>query len=201
MVDKPKHYLKRFHLKYTSMDKLKELMDEEGFEHWTQLFKSHADPAMCHWYPERPHLQAWLVTSVTQKRVVYERNPYYWKVDPKGNQLPYIDRIVHEIVGNPEVFNIKMVSGEVDMQSLLALADYPLYMENREKGDYQVRRWTASQGSATTFHPNLNCKDPVLRNLFQNRDFRIALSLAIDREEINELCYLGIGTPRQSTVV
>jgi peptide/nickel transport system substrate-binding protein len=202
MTDKPKHYLKQFHPKYTSMDKLEELMKEEKFEFWYELFKSHSDWALMQWDTERPHLTAWIVESATPTRVVYGRNPYYYKVDPEGNQLPYIDRIALDIVENTEIVGMKIVSGEVEMQGRhLMVANYPLYMENREKGDYRVLKWVSDHGSSFTLHPNLNCKDPVLRELFQNRKFRIALSLAIDRGEINDLCYLGIAVSRQSTVV
>jgi peptide/nickel transport system substrate-binding protein len=72
----------------------------------------------------------------------------------------------------------------------------PLFVENAEKGDYRIIRWKLARGSSETMAPNLNYKEPGLRELFQIRDFRIALSLSIDREEINQFAYVGLGTPR-----
>lgn len=194
LFDFPKHYLKQFHPKYTSKEKLDAMVKEAGFQAWYQLFSNKAG---AHINKDLPTLRPWVLRSdPTAIRIIAERNPYYWKVDPAGNQLPYIDRIAFDMVQNIELINMKAVSGEIDMQARnIAFSNYTLLMENRAKGDYDVYRWT-SGASGTAFFINQNVKgDPVLQKLFRNYKFRLALSLAINREEINNLVYLGLGDP------
>jgi len=199
----PKHYMKKFHPRYTPMDKLKKMAKEEGFEHWYQLFGQKRG----NWYihnPEHPTIFAWKVTVPSPAtRVVFERNPYFWKVDPEGNQLPYIDRIVFDLAESAEMINFKAMTGEIDMQGRgLDITNYTLFMKNREKGDYRVIMVPDKGiGAKTMICLNQNCKDPVLRKIIQDDRFRFALSLAINREEINELIYSGLGKPRQASFV
>jgi len=197
----PKHYLKQFHPKYTPKEQLEKTAKEMGFTTWYALFWNRAD---FYTNPDCPVLSPWKVTSPLAGRSVHilERNPYYWKVDPAGNQLPYIDRISASIVENAEVVNMKALSGELDFQyKHITLNNYPLLKENEAKGGYSVLLWPTALGSNCAFMPNLNHKDPVLKALFNNRNFRIGLSYAINRDEINKLCYLGLAQPRQATVV
>jgi len=128
------------------------------------------------------------------------RNPYYHKVDTAGNQLPYIDELVSNVVGNLETVNLKVVSGEIDIAGqILSLENYPLYKENEKEGNYRVLLWESSIGGDVVFAFNLNHKDPVLRKIFQDVRFRHAMSLAINRDEINEVVYRGKATPCQAT--
>jgi len=196
----PKYYLSQFHPKYTPMEKLNAMTKDAGFTYWYQLFSARND---IYNNPELPTLRPWkTVTGMVPGRVIWERNPYYWKIDIAGNQLPYIDRIVHDVVENIEVINLKAVSGEIDMQHRhITWENYPLFIQNQSKGDYRVLKWKLAEGSNAVLAFNLNHKDPVLRSLFQNKKFRIALSLAINREEINQICYLGLGEPSQITII
>ena len=193
----PKHYLKQFHPHYVPAKKLKEMTEEEGLKFWYQLFQRKNDI----WAnPDRPTIKAWRVkTPITSTRFITERNPYYWKVDPAGNQLPYIDQIVYEYAENLEVLNFRAMAGEIDMQGRHILIDnYPVLMNSREKGNYRILLWPNSGGSDAGLIFNQNYKDdPLIGEFLRNRKFRIALSLAINREEINELCFLGLGKPRQ----
>ena len=145
--------------------------------------------------PEQPHIWPWIPTRVPPDvPIVNERNPYYYKVDPEGNQLPYLDKLQFDVVENADLFNLKAVAGEIDMQFRHILwTNYPLFVENAEQGDYRVFKWSLAEGSNCMLHPNMNHKDPGLRELMQNRDFRIALSLGINRGQINELAYQGFG--------
>jgi len=130
-----------------------------------------------------------------------ERNPYYFVVDPEGNQLPYIDRVVHYLVSDPEMVNMKAIAGELDMQDRhTKLSNYTLFLQNKDKGNYKVLRWRSGTGADPAIFLNQNVKDPVKRKLFQNVKFRQALSLAINREEINKMLYLGLGTPMQAAI-
>ncbi len=196
----PRHYLKQFHPNYTSEERLEKMVKEEGFNYWYQLFMAKND-----WIqnPDLPTLRAWKpINEPTATHWIMERNPYYWKVDTAGNQLPYLDRVTHVLAEDPEVINLKAMAGELDFQLRhLMLNNYPMFMEASEKGNYRVVTWESGFGSDVAFSPNLTYKgDPVLRDIIRDRRFRIALSLAINREEINELCYLGLGEIRAATV-
>jgi len=134
--------------------------------------------------------------------VVMERNPYSWMVDTVGNQLPYIDGIHSTSVSNREVGTAKTLAGEIDLAGWLsATENYPLYQENAEQGQYRVLLWSSVWGADCGFGPNQTCKDPALREVFQDVRFRRALSLGMDRDEINQVLYFGRATPRQMTVL
>ena len=198
----PKHYMKRFHPKYTSTEELNKKIKEAGFKTWYELYGAKEDS----WWvndPERPTIWPWkAVTSPTSSIFRMERNPYYWKVDIAGNQLPYIDNINNILVQNTEMVNMKAMTGELDFQwRHINAANYTLFMENREKGNYRVLKWPSTSGSNHVVCFNLTCKDPVLRDLFNNDKFRKALSIAINREEINQIVYLGQAVPRQASLI
>lgn len=196
----PKHYLKQFHPKYTPKEKLDEIVKKAGLQNWYQLFGNMNDFLQ---NPDLPVIYPWKSTNLpTTTLQIMERNPYYWKIDPAGNQLPYIDRITHMLLGSGETATLKAIAGEVDMQERgISLYDYTLLMENRAKGDYRVLKWPQGTGASPAILLNQNVKDPVLRKIFEDRRFRIALSLAINREELNQLFYLGLGEPRQASII
>jgi peptide/nickel transport system substrate-binding protein len=199
----PKHYLKQFHIKYNPQ--VNELAKKEGFNYWYELFNAKAlinagsgravDPGT-------PTLKAFMIISKSQDTVIAERNPYYWKIDPAGNQLPYIDRIFVSIVSNAEMVNLKTTTGDVDFAGFNTRLDmYPVYKENAAKNNYRVLLWQDVFGGEVIFMPNQTHPDPVLRKIFQDKRFRIALSLGINRDEINQLFYMGMAQPRQTTVI
>jgi len=199
----PKHYLKQFHPRYTSMDELEKMMKEEGFTSWSQLYLSKRPANHGEVYnPDLPCIWAWIpVNDLTTQRFIMERNPYFWKVDTEGNQLPYIDRVANELVESTEMIVFKAMSGELDFQARhIMFKDYVLFKENEEKGDYRVLVWEAVDGGNPHLKLNLTCKDPVLRKIFEDKRFRFALSLAINRPEINEFCWLGMAKPRQASI-
>ena len=199
----PKHYLAQFHPAYTPEDTLTEMARKKGFDYWFELFRdeNHTVRRTNGQTPrEYPTISPWrVIDEPAMGHVILERNPYYWKVDREGNQLPYIDRIHSEYVGNPEARNLKYIAGEVDFAQN-PMENAPLLLSNQARGKYTVRMWVENQGTRVTFFLNQTFPDPVLRSLFRDRRFRIALSLAINREEINEILYFGKCIPRQCTV-
>jgi len=196
MLRYPAHYMKQYHPKYTPLEELENLANEAGFDLWKQLFEDKYD-----WRnPEIPRIWPWIVVAPPPARPsVLQRNPYYWKVDSEGNQLPYIDRMTFEIF-DAETINLKAINGEMGMQSRhLQFQNYPLFMEGREKGDYRVVHWLNGSGGTNNIALNLNHKDPVMRDIIRDHRFRKALSLALNRDELNEADFFGIGKPRQAS--
>jgi len=187
----PKHYLRQFHPRYIDKAKLDDMAKKAGFSFWHQLFSDRND----RWAnPERPVLSAWMpVNSITgAARVTWERNPYYWKIDTEGNQLPYIDKLSIEIGVSEETAKMRALNGEIDMESHpigIDFKDYTLFLENRDKGNYRVILGSPSEANAITIPFNYVHPDPVLRKIFNDRKFRIAMSLAINRDEIVGLLY------------
>ncbi len=196
----PRHYLEQFHAKYARKEDLDKLVKEAGLESWTQLFWKKNDNYI-YANPDMPVLYAWVLkTEPPSNRYILERNPYYWKVDTEGNQLPYIDRVALNTGNDKEVITLKAISGESSAEwRTTILADYSLYKENEAKGDYRVLMWLFDGKTAVNIEPNLNVADEVLRVLNNDIRFRKALSFAFNRDEINEIVFQGLGTPRQAT--
>ena len=203
----PKHWLRKYHAKYTDPAQLEELARERGFSQWYELFQDRNAESRLEGIgpltaPDYPVLSAWHVVSVPSAgHVILERNPYYWKVDREGHQLPYIDSILSTFMGQKEAQGIAIISGDVDLAAMEGgFDDAPLFLSHRERGNYQVHFWECNWGTRVACYLNQTHRDPVLRKIFQNRDFRIALSLGINREEINNVLYFGQCMPRQLTV-
>lgn len=197
---KPKHYLKKFHPRYTPMEELEPLIKEEGLAkgEWWTLFQQ---KNISHGGVVResaigfPVLSPWMLVKLTPQVATFERNPYYFKVDTAGNQLPYIDGVRSELVQNLEMVTMKIVSGEVDHSyGYGALSKLPFYKENEEKGSYRIILYDMPR-SMVTIWPNLTYEDPVWRKVVRDVRFREALSLAINYEEIIEKLYLGFASP------
>lgn len=201
----PKHYLKQFHPRYVPMEELEKIAKEEGYDYWYQLFKLKQGDG---WGGKAgvgyPTLKSHVLIEKRQENYIAGRNPYYWKVDPAGNQLPYIDKVfITGGVGSKELMVGKVITGEIDYEAQeTGLENLSIFKESAEKANYRVLLWLTGDGNYVSFHPNQTYeKDLVLRGIFRDVRFRRALSLAIDREEINEALYFGLGVPRQTTLV
>ena len=201
----PKHYLRQFHPRYTSKDKLEKMAKDFGYDYWYQLFNdkyTNARPRGFFRNPDSPSVSAYMVKERTSDMVIAERNPYYWKVDPAGNQLPYIDEIRFTAIESQEVLNMKIISGEVDCEAdLTTLLQYPLYKQNAEAGGYRLLLSSTSNSADVAYFVNQTHKDPVLRKILNDKKFRQALSLAINREELNQALYFGMGKTGQASVI
>ncbi|GAH41474.1 unnamed protein product, partial [marine sediment metagenome] len=194
----PKHYLKKFHPAYTSMDKIEEEIKKEGFSTWSDLFLAKHNERAGN--PDLPVVNPWVPQQLWGSPLqIWVRNPYYWKVDTEGNQLPYLDKLEWTLMPDLEARLLKAIAGEADFQANLGILNYPLVMQNQEKGDYRVVLGYNSATNWGTIYFNMHHKDPVLGELFQNRDFRVALSIGINRDEINQLVFKGQCTPAQAT--
>src|SRR5262249_40323141 len=139
--------------------------------------------------PELPTIAPWhMVRPINTPTWVMERNPYYFVIDSAGNQLPYIDRIVMTLGEDLEVVNLRAIAGEYDMQERhISMDKLPVALENQKKGNYAVHLDLSFNGADTTIHFNHSYRaDPEVAKWIQNADFRRALSLAIDRNQLNE---------------
>ena len=193
----PAHYLKQFHAKYANADELAKMVTDASFKTWGELFATRKNPAE---NPDRPVMAAWKpATRVSDEILVLQRNPYYVGVDSEGNQLPYIDEVQFKFFQDSQALNLAAIAGELDMQERhIIMGNYPVFKENEAAGKYRVITWSTFGGSdaAITFNQTYD-KDPVVAELLQSKDFRVALSYAIDRDEIKEAVFLGLGEARQ----
>jgi len=192
---KPKHYLKRFHIRYTSLEEMKPLLEKEKLgDQWWRLFTAKAltwvgvDDPNC---IDLPTLGPWMMVECKKGITTYERNPYYFKVDEAGNQLPYIDRLRQELVSNVEMGTMKILAGEVDfMREKTALKEMPLYKENESKGGYRTVLLN-QHINPTDVILNLTYPDPTWRKVVRDIRFRTALQMGINCEEIIDAIYYG----------
>lgn len=195
---KPKHYLKQFHIKYTPLEKMRPLLKERGLtDEWWQLFfwKDINSWERCSRDAiDFPMLTPWVISpSSTQTMIVMERNPYYFKVDIAGNQLPYIDKLVSQQVQDVEMMNMKVVTGEVDfLRENTALAKMALYKSSEEKGGFKALL-VDHHLDPVGLELNFTYKDPIWRKVIGDVRFRRAINMGIDRREIIKSVYYGFG--------
>lgn len=189
----PAHYLKQFHQKYVSAAELEQKMKKYGSATWMDLYAGRHDiwlnadfPVLAPWKIVQP-----LTSAGNTARV--ERNPYYWKVDPEGRQLPYIDGAVFTILTS-ETLGLRASSGRIDLEfGDVDTASLPLLLQKEESEPYKVLRWTPD-GSFAAINLNASHPDPVLRKLFADVQFRAGLSHSINRPEMNDALLAGQGT-------
>lgn len=189
---RPAHYLRQFHATHQDADELARIVDETGRYNWASLHNS-LDNLYQFDNPTLPTLQPWTNTSEPPTtRFLAARNPYFHRVDPQGRQLPYMDNIVMAI-SDPKLIPAKAGTGESDLQGRnLSFNDTSFLKRNEETEAIRVLLWDNAKASHMALAPNLNHGDPVWRTLFRDVRFRRALSLAIDRMEINQTFFFGL---------
>ncbi len=197
----PAHYLKQFHERYADEDALAEAVTADKARDWAQLH-GRRDNMYKQDNPDLPTLQPWkLETAPPSTRFLFERNPHYHRVDEQGQQLPYIDRVIMEVVDS-KLIPIKAGAGETDLQARgLFFKHYTFLKENEERSNLETLLWQTARGAHLALYPNLNASDPVWREVLRDVRFRRALSLAIDRDEINQIMYFGLAMGGNNTVL
>ena len=191
----PGHYLKQFLPKYSSVEAVNARAKQEGFETGVQMLHFKKDWEL---NPDLPVLGPWRsVRPINTPIWLLERNPYYYAVDTAGNQLPYFDKVQFSLAENLEVVNLRAMAGEDDEQERhIDLGKLPVLLDNQQKGNYKVHLDLGFAGSDFMFHVNQSfTADAEIRKWLTNTDFRRALSLGIDRDQLNETFWLGVGTP------
>ena len=200
-IYRPAHYLKQFHQKYAEPEKLDALVKDANQRNWAALH-NRLDTMYRDDNPELPSLEPWILkTKPPSDRLIFERNPYYYRVDQTGQQLPYIDRVILSIADS-KIIPAKTGAGESDLQArYLRFDNYTFLKASEQRNDFKVRLWRTGPGSQLALYPNLNVNDEVWRGLMHDLRFRRALSLAIDRHEINQVIYFGLAIEGQNTVL
>ncbi|WP_178133853.1 ABC transporter substrate-binding protein [Vineibacter terrae] len=200
-IYRPAHYLKQYHQKYADPVELKKKIDALRQRTWASLH-NRLDDMYRNENPDLPSLQPWILESRPpfQNRITFVRNPYYHRVDARGVQLPYIDR-VHMNLVSPSLIPLKAGSGESDLQArYLRFDNYTFLRQGAKQFGFDVRLWETGLGSHLALYPNLNYAEPIWQLVLREPNVRRALSMAIDREEINEILYVGMATPSNNTV-
>ncbi|MFO1149984.1 MAG: ABC transporter substrate-binding protein [Alsobacter sp.] len=200
----PKHYCSQFHPKYN--EKVGDLVKAANVSDWGTLFRNKCGdieiPAR--WgNPDKPTLDPWVIKEPYTggaTRVVMERNPFFWQVDQAGNQLPYVDRLNFSISQDVESLMLDVISGKLDIQErhIDTLQNKPTLSQNMKKGNYRLIELINSSAQQVQIYLNITHKDPKMREMFANKEFRQALSQGINRKEIIDLVYLGQSEPYQA---
>ena len=200
-IYKPAHYLRQFHARYQTEEKLAEMIQESGKRIWMGIHVNQDRPYKAT-NPDLPTLQPWVNTTYPPSdRFIFKRNPYYHRLDQNGRQLPYIDSIAINIASS-KLVPAKTGANESDLQArYLRLDNYTFLKASSKRNNLDVRLWQTAKGAHVALYPNLNTNDKVYRELMRDVRFRHALSLAIHRHEINQVVYFGLVQESNNTVL
>ena len=197
---RPAHYLRKFHAKYTPEAEILKSA-KGGQQSWVAIYRRN-DVMYANDNVDLPSLNPWVSTTPSPaQRFVYMRNPYYHRIDEKGQQLPYVDRVIFTVAA-ANLVPAKAGLGEADLQPrYLNMRDYTFLQKSAQTSGVNVRLWEAGSGSQLALYPNLTTNDEEWRKLMRDVRFRRALSLAIDREELNQVVYIGLAKPSNNTIM
>lgn len=200
-IFRPAHYLRQFHAKHVGLERANTLATQAGARNWAGLHQKR-DEQFRFDNPELPTLEPWInTTPLPSTRFVMVRNPYFHRVDAQGRQLPYIDRVIVSIADD-KLIPAKTGAGDADLQArYLRFDNYTFLKQNETRNSFRVRLWEKALGAQIALYPNLNVEDKEWRRLMRDVRFRRALSLAINRHEINEVVYFGLAEPSANTVL
>jgi peptide/nickel transport system substrate-binding protein len=200
-IFRPAHYLRKFHVKFAEPKALEEAIEKERAGTWARLHNK-LDDLYRNENRDLPRLDPWIpISRPPTQRFQFVRNAYYHRVDSNGVQLPYLDRVIMNIASG-SLIPLKTGSGEADLQArYLRFDNFTFLKQGAKQYGFDVRLWQTARGSHMALFPNLSVSDPEWRKLLRDVRFRRALSLGIDREEINEVLFLGLAIPANNTVL
>ncbi|MEK6244297.1 MAG: ABC transporter substrate-binding protein [Pseudomonadota bacterium] len=199
-IYRPAHYLKKFHHKYNK--NAGEAQAGGAVKRSWAATHNREDNMYQFDNPALPTLQPWMnITKPPADRFVAVRNPYFHRVDSNGRQLPYIDRVVMS-VAEGKLIPAKTGAGESDLQARdIQFNNYTFLKKGEKTNNYRTRLWKTARGAHFALFPNLNVNDATWRAILRDPRFRRALSLAIDRSQVNQVLYFGLATEGNNTVV
>ncbi|WP_237479714.1 ABC transporter substrate-binding protein [Lichenibacterium dinghuense] len=197
----PAHYLKQFHAKYADKDELAKLVKAAKVSGWVALHERKSRQYRGD-NPDLPTLDPWRNTTYAPaEQFRFERNPYFHRVDSAGHQLPYFDGTTLTL-GTPTLIPAKTAAGDADIQArYLNFEDYTFLKAGEKVHNYSARLWEDGHGAFAALFPNLNAKDETWRNLNRDVRFRRALSLGINRADINNVLFFGLARVSADTVL
>jgi peptide/nickel transport system substrate-binding protein len=191
-----KHYGEQFHPKYNPEAVANATAAK--YDDWMSYYNYKMGGVA----PGLPLLAPWTNDDENPTGDSGARNAYYFKVDTEGNQMPYIDTYNRSWRGDPETRVLQITAGQVDFEAWgLTVTMFPVLKSGEDAGGYDVWMGVDLWPAATQLAFN-HCyvADPEIGDLLRNAQFRRALSVAINRDEINDVQFLGYGRPVQVTV-
>jgi peptide/nickel transport system substrate-binding protein len=197
----PAAYLKQFHSRYQDAKTLAELCKKYRVEDWTDLQLKMSRTTR----PENPDLPShdpWVnTTEPPASQFVFKRNRFFHRIDENGVQLPYIDKVLLNS-SSGDIIAAKAGAGDSDLQiSNIGFSDYTFLKSAEDRLPIKVDLWRRTQGAQIALFPNLNCKDLVWRELLRDVRVRRALSLAINRTEINKAVFYGLARESANSIL
>lgn len=197
----PAHYMRQFHTSYAEKGVLEAVIKKEKVRDWGALHERKSRQFRPE-NPALPTLDPWRNTTPLPSEVfVFERNPYYHRVDENGRQLPYIDNLRLSVVSS-QLIPAKVGAGDSDLQARYLRFDNFTFLKVAEKRNgFLTHLWRRAEGSYIALQPNLNASDPVWRTIVRDVRFRRALSLAVDRRDINQVIFFGLARESAMTVM
>lgn len=197
----PAHYLRQFHARYADAESLQRLVRQERQRDWVALHYAKSAQYR-NTNPDLPSLQPWVLTTEPPASYFeFERNPYFHRVDPTGKQLPYIDEVAFSVVST-KLIPAKTAAGDSDLQARgIGFENAALLLRAQKRSPIRVLFWRTAAGAELALYPNLNVKDPVWRQVLRDPNVRRALSLGINRDEINEVVFFGLAEEGANTVL
>ncbi|MFW6007058.1 MAG: ABC transporter substrate-binding protein [Halanaerobiales bacterium] len=200
----PAHFKEQFHPDFVGEDKVEDMAKEVELDTWDEFYERIGRYTSAQ-HPEYDHnapiLKPYVAVERTETYLLLERNPYFPFVDTEGNQLPYIDKVRLNLANEDEMAASKASTGEADFAGrYLKPKDIPLYKKNEQDENYSTLLWTLPKGADWGLQFNLSIEDEELSEIFNNVKFRRAVSLALNRERINNVMYYGEAVEMQATV-
>ncbi|MGL5032402.1 MAG: ABC transporter substrate-binding protein [Microcystaceae cyanobacterium] len=142
----------------------------------------------------------------TSQRLIFEKNPYYWKKDKQGQQLPHIPQVVWAIVESTDTALLQFRSGSLDSVGV-SPEYFSLLKKEEERGDFTIYNGGPAFGTSyLTFNLNQGKRngkplvEPIKSKWFNDLNFRQAIAHSIDRERMINNIYRGLGAVQNSEV-
>lgn len=196
----PAHILKKLHIKYNS--NANQIAKDKGFNKWSDYFNSTFNPV---WdctmnEPNFPTLNSHVIAEKPDmEKRIFKANPYFYILDTKGQQLPYIYNHIEYFSYNIDTINKLISEGLIDEKSQsLNFSKYDFYKKEESSGNYKTFTFDGGSSQTTMYAFNATHKDPVKREIFSDVRFRKAMSISLNREEMSELVFKGDTTPQQA---
>lgn len=197
----PSTYLKQFHEKHAPKHELAQRVKEHRVRDWGALHER-----LSRMYrpenPKLPTLEPWRnTTPLPAEQFVFERNPFFHRIDKNGRQLPYADQVTLTI-GTSTLVPAKTAAGESDLQArYIRFDNYTFLKEASKRMNFDVRLWKRAEGAYFALLPNLNAIDPVWRDLNRDVRYRRAISVAISRKDVNKVIFFGLAKESGNTAL